>query len=367
MKNGDLDALDSFMKRTKARVGTTPVNVQIEIYPRDGNFTRYFINYMDLYHFTTIASLHYRLTWPREILLLLEPPFFAETANIQQLTISAKLTDPTLTEWSMVRLHDAFPNIEFIQLIGLGIINFDGLDALPSFRRLHIVKMSTSGLSRYLVRYQHLQELVVKLVQFDIEPVMQDIVMPELRFLMVHSTSNFPWDRVSAPLLGVVETNDGSDGARAFLCRHPSVHRLQYPVPIGVTEFKEIAKAMVNLNSLLLGRSFEGLFKEVDPDIPFPPFPKLKTLELGTNHSRLSLQDFEQLMRLRCLPRRPSDKTEIETISLLSIHMSLEEFESAPWRRSSLLDHVQESVEEDWFECTVTLEMPKQMHDPSPI
>jgi hypothetical protein len=55
---------------------------------------------------------------------------------------------------------------------------------------------------------------------------------------------------------------------------------------------------MANLNSLFLGGSLEGLFKEIDPDIPFPPFPKLKILELDCLFSPyLSLQNFEQLMR----------------------------------------------------------------------
>jgi hypothetical protein len=191
--------------------------------------------------------------------------------------------------------------------------------------------------------------------------------MPELRVLVVEEVANFPWDRMSAPLLGVVQTWNEDVSVMAFLCRHPSIYRLHYPGNIGVTQFKDIAKAMVNLDSLLLGGGFEGLFREIDPDIPFPPFPKLKTLELDTtySYSHLSLQDFEQLMRLRCLPRQPLDEMEFEMVSLLSIHVAIEDFDSAPWRRSSLLDHVQQSVEVEDYKCTVTLKMPKQMHDHS--
>jgi hypothetical protein len=183
--------------------------------------------------------------------------------------------------------------------------------------------------------------------------------MPELTFLVVNNVGNFPWDRVSAPLLGFVETNDGNDSARAFLCRHPSIRRLRYSGEIDVPKFKDIAQALVNLDSLFLAGCFEGLFQELDPDIPFPPFPKLKTLGLNTQISDLSLEDFEQLMQLRCLPRQPSDITEFKTISSLSIHLPKDELDSAPWRRSSLLDHVQQSVKEDGIECTFTLEMPK--------
>ena len=360
MRRDDLKALRSFMKRTKVRVGTTPVNIQIKPYPQDEYFTQNFVNYMGLHYFTTIASLRYQLTSQRDILLLLEPPFSAETANVKQLSIEPRKGRDQMTEWGLVRLLETFPNIEFIQLTGLGIINFDGLDGLPSFRRLHIAETLTLGLSWYLGRHQHLQELSLKSVDIDAEPFIQDIVMPELKVLVVEHSFTFPWDRMSAPLLGVVETDDEDDGARAFLCRHPSIHRLHYPVEISVPEFKEIAKAMVNLNSLLLISCFEGLFREIDPDIPFPPFPKLKTLELDTSFFiDLSLEDFEQLMRLRCLPQQSSDKTKSETVSLLSIHLPRGELDLAPWRRSSLLDHVQQSVKENGIKCTFTLEMPK--------
>jgi hypothetical protein len=76
--------------------------------------------------------------------------------------------------------------------------------------------MSTYRLSGYLVWHQHLQELVVTWSRFDMEPFIQYIVMPELRFLVVNN-SDFPWDSMSAPLLGVMETNDEWDSARDFL------------------------------------------------------------------------------------------------------------------------------------------------------
>jgi hypothetical protein len=181
--------------------------------------------------------------------------------------------------------------------------------------------------------------------------------MPELRVLVVEDVANFPWDCISAPLLGVVETWQDGDGVTAFLCRHPSIHRLHYSGQFGVTQIKGIAKALVNLNSLLLANGFEGLFREIDPDIPFPLFPKLRTLELDTQSSHLSLQDFEQLVRLRCLPRQPLDKPEFETISSLSIRLPKDNLDSAPWRQSSLLAHIQQSVKEKGLSYTFTLEM----------
>jgi hypothetical protein len=161
MKKDGLKALDSFMEGTKARVGTTPVNMQIDICLRGQYFTRDFVKYMDLHYFTTIATLHYRLASQRDILLLLEPPSVTETANVKQLTITAPHENET-TPWDLVRLLDTFPNIESIELEALDIVDLDGLDALPSFRRLHMTQMSTFGLSLYLIRHQHLQELSLR-------------------------------------------------------------------------------------------------------------------------------------------------------------------------------------------------------------
>jgi hypothetical protein len=89
MMNDDLDALDSFMERTKARVGTTPVNMNIGVFHRayPPGFSSHLMQHM--HYFTTIASLHYRFYFPQEIHRFLDHLFHAKTANVKKLTISA--------------------------------------------------------------------------------------------------------------------------------------------------------------------------------------------------------------------------------------------------------------------------------------
>jgi hypothetical protein len=193
------------------------------------------------------------------------------------------------------------------------------------------------------------------------EPFTQDIVLPRLTLLTISSVNGFPWDRISTPLLRTVETGDNSDSARAFLCRHPSIHTLRYFL-INEPGFKDIAKSMVNLKRLVISGFIDGLFKEIDPDVPFPPFPNLIELTLDQLFMPpISLEDFEQLLKIRCLPREPSDPIMALRILELVIYLRTIELNSVPWRQSALLSHVQLTVEKWGHEeanCKVKLKIP---------
>jgi hypothetical protein len=154
-----------------------------------------------------------------------------------------------------------------------------------------------------------------------------------------------------------MRTDDDSDNGRAFICRHPSIRNLQFLTVINELQFKDIAKSLVNLRVLLIGGFIDGLFKEIDPDVPFPPFPKLKKLTFDL----ISLKDFEQLLKIRCLPREPSDTNKTQRILDLGISCQTSELNSVPWRQSALLAHIPQTVKK-WGDIegiyTVTLKMP---------
>jgi len=207
-----------------------------------------------------------------------------------------------------------------------------------------------------------LQELIIKGKIFDMEQFAQDIVLPKLTLLTIISVNGFPWDRISTPLLRTMETSDYSDSARAFLCRHPSIWHLIYLTSINELGFKDIAKSMVNLRSLLIRGFIDGLFREIDSDIPFPPFPKLGKLTLDHRFNpNISLENFERLLKIRCLPREPSDTNKTQRILKLMIYLRSKELDSVPWRQSVLLAHIPQTVSR-WganeISCTVSLKIP---------
>jgi len=360
MKLDLIDNLRSFMERVKERVGTTPVNVRIRDVTSGLASQAAFMECMDLRYFKTIATLEYRLISPQDILLLLGPHFSSQAANVKQFIILSPRKHVNLRAWNMAQLLGPSPNIESIRLDGLGVAVFEGLTTLPSLRRLRILNMEAPGLPRFLAQHSQLQELVIRGKRFDMEQFAQDIVLPGLTLMTIDSVNGFPWDRVSTPVLRNVETDDDSDSARAFLCRHSSIHTLRYLTPLNELGFKDIAKSMVNLRSLLIGGSIDGLFKEIDPNVPFPPFPKLKKLALNQLFTPpISLEDFEQLLKIRCLPREPSDTNKTHRILDLGISLRKIELNSVPWCQSALLAHVPQTVTGyNKVNCTIWLKIP---------
>jgi hypothetical protein len=338
MEMDKIENLKSFMKRVKERVGTTPVNVTIRDIIFDLEFPTDFMECMDLQYFTTITTLEYRLVSSPDVLLLLGPPFSNQTANVKHLIISAFIKDVDMREWSIAELLGPSPNIESIRLDGLGVVAFEGLTPLPSLHRLQILNMETSGLPQFLAQHSQLQELIIDGKRFEMEEFMEDIILPELMLMRIHLVNGFPWDRISAPLLQIMNVDDGSDRARAFICRHPHTQDLLYFNPINELGFKDIAKSMVNLRSLLISGFTDGLFKEIDPDVPFPPFPQLIELVLDQRFTPpISLENFEQLLKIRCLPREPSDTNKTQRISRLTISLPTNELNSVQWRQSTSL------------------------------
>jgi hypothetical protein len=362
MDTDDIKDLRSFMKRVKERVGTSPVNVTIRDVVSDFTFRTNFMERMDLQYFTTITSLEYRLVSSKDVLLLRGPPLSKQTANLKQLIISAPPKFTNSRTWNMAQQLGPSPNIESIQLCGLGIVAFEGLTTLPSLRRLHVLDMQAPDLPQFLAQHSQLQELIIEGNLFTMEEFIEDIVLPELTVMKIKFVGGFPWDTISTPLLRTVETDDDSDSARAFLCRHPAIHTLRYLTPINEAEFKDLAKSMVNLTNLAIGGFIDGLFKEIDPDIPFPPFPKLKILVFNQILTpQISLEEFEQILRIRSLPREPSDTNKTQRISELAIHLRSKELDSVPWRQSVLLAHIPQTVSK-WgvneANCTVSLKIP---------
>jgi hypothetical protein len=226
MKMDDIDNVRSFIERVKERVGTRPVHVRIRDITFGLAFQTAFMECVDLRYFTTITTLEYGLVSSQDVILLLGPPFSDQMGNVKKLIITKQADHLVLPVWKLARVLGPCPKLEFIQLDGLGVVTFEAFNTLSSLHRLHILDMKALHVPRCLAQYSQLQELVIRGRDFDMEPSTQDIVLPRLTLLTISSVNGFPWDRISTPLLRTMETTDNSDSARAFLCRHPSIHTL---------------------------------------------------------------------------------------------------------------------------------------------
>jgi hypothetical protein len=148
----------------------------------------------------------------------------------------------------------------------------------------------------------------------------------------------------------------------AFLCRHPSITSLQIDVWITKSHFEPIAKALVHLEDLDVGLDPTMLCKPLNPDSPLMPFPKLKTLVIEDREdSRISLEDFESLVRSRRHLSHPQGRGATTMMESLEVTVNVADIDSLPWRKSSLLAQAQQNItiwDNDKSICTIELRWP---------
>jgi hypothetical protein len=96
------------------------------------------------------------------------------------------------------------------------------------------------------------------------------LMMEELVILM----PDFPWNRITAAKLWIVGARE-SNSIISFFHRHPTISRLQYEEWDEGDEFGDIAKILVNLESLDTGVSLIMLCRPLDSNSPLLPLNKL--------------------------------------------------------------------------------------------
>lgn len=212
----------------------------------------------------------------------------------------------------------------------------------PSMLKLSIHNSSAPSLLLQLSKFPGIQDLQIIGQEFTMHPMSEDIVLPQLQILHILGVVDFDWSRISAPRLRNVLDNNSNHDHRyvAFCVRHPSIVELTYSTWINEDHLKALANSMSNLEYLDTGGDLRGMYLEVVPEMPFPPFPKLKTLCVDdTGSHRISLVEFESFVLTRLLPQPSQEKPALEVWKII---VNINEMDLLPWRKSDLFSRLHE-------------------------
>jgi hypothetical protein len=362
----DILDLELFMRRTKNRLKAAPVRLMeiasIREYPIE--IFDAFMTALNLKEFSAIVTLNYFLDTTAALRLL--PHLLSHFAfpPVDEIFIIVDAESQLLTTWDFTHLLGQLPSLKTVQLKGVGPITLGGTKTFGQIKDLYLEGASIPSLSHHLTRFLGLQLLTIRGKNFSMLPLVDDIVLPKLQELLIRNLTGFPWSRITAPRIWYVETDEvtGLDESIAFLCRHPSITSLHLDVWITETQFEVIAKSLVYLEHLSVEMSTARLYKPLNPDSPLMLLPKLKTLEIDDRQDfRLSLEDFESLVRSRLQLSHSQRRGDITIMESLKITVNTAEIDSLPWRKSSLLTRAQQDIEIwDHFKsmCTVELRWP---------
>jgi hypothetical protein len=239
----------------------------------------------------------------------------------------------------------------------LGSVILGGTDTLPQLQTLKLMNVSIPSLTTQFNRLIALKRLKVTGKAFQFASLGQNITLTMLEELEITS-SGFPWDQITAPKLWKISANK-DDAAVAFFRRHPTLRYLEYVAWIDDNEFDVIAKALVNLERLDVGVPLIKLCRPLDSNSPLLPLQKLRHIHVFNDEDvRVSIEDFEELVRLRCQIQRSHGKGDLAMLETLFITVYVKELDSLSWRKSSLLTNVRQQVVtwgSDNSICTVKL------------
>jgi hypothetical protein len=356
----ETDVLKSFIQFTKRRVKSASLKeLEIQVMEEySPEFAEEFIKLLGLKDFTKIAGLN--IIFEKSAYITLLPHFishFPPSSSLDSICIQATTESFPPPSWDCSGMFNTFPSLTTLSMTKLGSVILGGTDTLPQLQALELMNVSIPSLTTQFNRLIALKRLKVTGKAFQFASLEQDITFPMLEELEI-SSLRFPWDRITAPKLWKVIANEDA-AAVAFFGRHPTLRHLTYLAWIDDNEFDVIAKALVNLEHLDAGVALIRLCRPLNSNSPILPLQKLRHLDIeDTKDDRVSLEDFEELVRSRCQIQRSHGRGDLVMLETLFIMINVEELDSLCWRKSSLLTDVRQIVsiwESDNSLCTVEL------------
>lgn len=150
------------------------------------------------------------------------------------------------------------------------------------------------------------------------EPLTQDVSMPNLLYLTTWEVMDFPWDRITAPQLRSLTVDDDPSHVILFLSWHPSIRNLDLYGIVTAEDFRSLAIHAAQLNVLDIEGHIGGRFRPIDPELSFLPFPELTDLSIAEGaYYTMCTQDLEDFVKARCL--QTSEHKGVSLISTLTI------------------------------------------------
>jgi hypothetical protein len=265
------------------------------------------------------------------------------SSSLDSICIQATTESFLPPSWDCLGIFNTFPSLTTLSMARLGSVVLGGTDPLPQLQTLKLMDVSTPSIAMQFNRLVALKRLKVTGKVFHLISLEQDVTLPMLEELDI-SSPGFPWDRITAPKLWKIGTNQ-VDTAVAFFGRHPTIRYLEYAAWIDDNEFDVIAKALVKLEHLDVGVPLIRLCRPLSSNSPDLPLQKLRHLAVeDAKDARVSLEDFEELVRLRCQIQRSHGRGDLVPLESLFIVVAVEELDSLCWRKSSLLTDVCQTV-----------------------
>lgn len=351
------------MERTQSK--TPDITISDVLFPVSG-VTQPVAEFMGACHlnsFKHIGTLRFRPLLSEDAIHLTHPVFGYATGlfsggPLDRLVINCQKASATaMSELVLVDLISNFHTAKHISLVRVHDVVFGGEISLFSLQlqqlRRPIIVSSMASLSR-------LRQLTLVDVSFFNEPDQEDVILPYLETLVVDNCKNAPWDWIVTPSLKncYIYTEDpnttDTTSYTVYLCRTPSIRSLL--VRLWPETFRLLAEALPNLEFLDISGYYQGLYRWKTIDLLSPPFPALAIIRINLTYSHwISLDDFEQLVRARCLPSGGG----LQRTAELHIADSFERLKIASWRMSRYMNDctMRLARESNWAKGVASIEM----------
>lgn len=178
--------LEWYMRRTKDRIGDSSVNITLRnIGECDIENMKKIMDHVQLGQFKSIKTLRYCLTTSKDLTQLANSSLFFAPSLVEQVEVEVVSSSEQAPDWSCKDILKQSTTTKSLQLKVYTTTLFEGDDIYPSLLKLHILSSPVLSLSSHLHMFPSLQDLKISGKSFDMQPLSQSIILPELQVLCI--------------------------------------------------------------------------------------------------------------------------------------------------------------------------------------
>lgn len=344
----DNQTLQQFLRRSNQRLRNVAPKLRIKHLQQNEDVETLDILGASIRRFNVIDSLELQLSDSKESNIFTSP-CFRYHKSINELIISTFRTSHVEGQpYNISFLLQRFPRCNRLAFSAISNIRMIVLGNFENLRSLEINCASFHGPSSLsgLINLEELSFIALSLVNWNDG---DEIHLPNLRRLHISYCLDFPWRIFNLPKVESFTCNrEFDDIGTQFIIRCTTILHLN--VILTESSFKTLAFALPQLESLAMAGFIGAMFHWQDfglPSIPFPTITELTLRPLDSDMEEISTEEFEGLVRERCLSPSKSNGEKIQPIKALQIADYKSSLKEAPWLSSDLLKDCHQTLIRD--------------------
>ena len=232
---------------------------------------------------------------------LLEPSFKPPIGTMEGLQLDCEVTTiPRPSQVDLLRVASVFPPFSLLRVDRVHNLLFEPQKINPHITKLQIIRPRKIDFLSIFQCFPNLENLYIREAELEIVGQRSRYTYGSLKTLQFEQTSGAAWaDHIQFPNLEFVNgLTEPNDELVDFISRHTKIRTLKWR---GIVT-EALVKAAPQLQELNMMSRLGSLYHLDAEGRSEPRFPLLKTVIVCHRAHRVTIEQFDEFVRARCLP-----------------------------------------------------------------